>query len=315
MLLECCLDAENVSALALDEKGDCRGVFPMFLKRNERYGNVINSLPFFGSNGGIVAKCGEATNALMEYFLGYLNDSEAVAYTIVSSPFDSEKKQAFYRSKLSRPKISERLGVLTQLVENGDDLETKLLTSYHQKTRNIVRKAKRSELCVEIKNDEIGFDFLEATHTANMQALGVLAKPPRFFSFVKDKLLAGTDYNLYVAYYKDTPISGLLLFYYNGVVEYYCPVNVAEYRNLQALSLLIHEAMKAAVMNGLKWWNWGGVSAAQRTVYDFKRKWGTIEKPYFYYTGVLEEDIMRVNNATILEEFKYFFVYPFQPSI
>jgi hypothetical protein len=306
------LEAENISVLALDDLGECTGAFPMFLKRNFRYGNIINSLPFYGSNGGIVSDQGDIMLALMEYLADFANRNGCVAYTIISSPFDSPEKQSFYNSLLSESIISDRVGILTRLIDYDDDLENRLLYSYHQKTRNIVRKAKKNNITVTAKTDEEAFNFLGRTHNANTNAIGILPKPQTLFAFVKDNFLPGTDYNLYLAYYNGIPISGLLVFYFNTVVEYYCPVNVPEFRNLQALSLIIHEAMKEAVRNGFKWWNWGGVSRYQKSIYDFKKKWGIVEIPYFYYTKILNQDILDIDKDTILNEFKYFFVFPFE---
>ena len=40
--------------LAARDGGKIAGVLPAFLKRNDRCGNVLNSLPFFGSHGGVL---------------------------------------------------------------------------------------------------------------------------------------------------------------------------------------------------------------------------------------------------------------------
>src|SRR3989339_651523 len=52
LMLEAYLKCESNYLLVLEGKR-VLGVFPMMLKRNRKYGNVMNSLPFFGSYGGI----------------------------------------------------------------------------------------------------------------------------------------------------------------------------------------------------------------------------------------------------------------------
>ena len=42
--------------------------------------------------------------------------------------------------------------------------------------------------------------------------------------------------------------------------------------------------MLYAHKKGLKHWNWGGTWETQEGVMAFKRKWGAIDKKYFYYT-------------------------------
>ena len=54
-------------------------------------------------------------------------------------------------------------------------------------------------------------------------------------------------WSVYIGSRDDQPIAGLLVFYFNGTVEYFTPVIVSEHRNTQALALVIYEAMKDAI--------------------------------------------------------------------
>ena len=40
--------------IVVKESGRLIGVLPTFIRMNKKYGNIINSLPFFGSNGGFI---------------------------------------------------------------------------------------------------------------------------------------------------------------------------------------------------------------------------------------------------------------------
>ena len=51
------------------------GIIPFFIKRSV-YGNVINSLPFFGSHGGIISEDHEIMKPLLEF----LNKANLVRY-------------------------------------------------------------------------------------------------------------------------------------------------------------------------------------------------------------------------------------------
>ena len=126
-----------------------------------------------------------------------------------------------------------------------------------------------------------------------------------------DIFTPGSDYNLYLAYYDGKPVAGLLLFYFNKTVEYFTPVIKAEYRNIQPLSLLIYEAMEDSLMQGYRYWNWGGTWVTQDGVYRFKKRWGTQDHPYYYYTRVYNDSMFRLSKEELLKEYPDFYVVPF----
>ena len=42
--------------LIAKNRGEIVGILPVFLKRNSKYGDILNSLPFYGSNGGVMCR-------------------------------------------------------------------------------------------------------------------------------------------------------------------------------------------------------------------------------------------------------------------
>ena len=84
------LNADDYYLVALNEKNKIVGALPTFIKRNNNYGNIINSLPFYGSNGGIIEYCGDINVrcALLEAFNNLAQKEGCVASTIITSPFE-----------------------------------------------------------------------------------------------------------------------------------------------------------------------------------------------------------------------------------
>jgi hypothetical protein len=286
------------------------GVLPAMLRRNERHGAVLNSLPFYGSNGAVVDADGDrrVRQRLLDAFHAIAADEGCAASTIVTSPF--ERDLAFYDKEAKATFRDERIGQLTALPADGD-ARAALMQSFHHKTRNMIRKAQKSGLSVRTDGSAADLEFLIRTHTENIEALGGIAKPACFFDLIPQLFRAGDDFRIYVARLGDVPVAALLLFYFNRVVEYFTPVVVAAHRSLQPLSLLIFEAMADAASAGYAWWNWGGTWASQENLYLFKSRWGTRDIPYYYYTRVYRDDILRVPKQTLLDEYPYFFVAPF----
>jgi lipid II:glycine glycyltransferase (peptidoglycan interpeptide bridge formation enzyme) len=119
-------------------------------------------------------------------------------------------------------------------------------------------------------------------------------------------------WSVYIGTHDGQPIAALLVFYFNGTAEYFTPVIISEHRNTQALALVIYEAMKDAVsLKKCKYWNWGGTWLSQRGVYDFKKRWGTSDYPYYYYTKLFNEGVRFSSKEALLKNYPGFFVLPF----
>ncbi|MBC7865488.1 MAG: GNAT family N-acetyltransferase [Bacteroidia bacterium] len=305
------LNEEDVYFVALDEQGEIKGVLPAFLKKNNEFGNVLNSLPFYGSNGGIIEFEQNETvrDLLVNEFYKFAEKNNCVSSTIISSPL--EPMEEFYERTTSYTCKDSRIGQLTPLPQLTDDIDGAVMKTIHYKTRNLVRKAQKLEINVGDGPDETYLDFLIQTHQENLAAIGGIAKPEHFFRLIPSHFNYGSDYKIYVAKKDGQVIAALLVFYFNKTVEYYTPVIKAEFRNSQPMSLLIFEAMKDAVANGFTWWNWGGTWATQGGVYHFKSQWGTQDKMYYYYTKITDSSILNRTKEQLLKEYPYFFVAPF----
>lgn len=309
-ILEKYLGDESVYLVAKDN-GTIVGAMPLFIRMSEKYGNVINSLPFYGSNGGVISDDSEVTKELLRHYIELLQDRKCVAGTVVISPFDKFYDE--YQAELSPRFLDKRIGQITFFdgITNDERLDENLMSLFHYKTRNTIRKAVKSEIVVRKDNSDESFQFLFKTHTENMAQIGGIGKEWKFFEVVKNVCSADKDYDIFVAYKDGVKCAALLVLYYGNTVEYFTPVTVAEYRTYQPLSLAIFEAMKVAIKKGYKRWNWGGTWITQNGVYDFKRKWGTKDLMYYYFVSINDDSILKVPPEDILKIYKNYYVFPF----
>lgn len=297
------LDAKALYLLAVVKK-EIVGILPLLLKTG-KYGDVINSLPFYGSNGGILSKNDDAFNALIdEYNHLILKDDLVASATVISNPLSADQDYSIIQSNLT----DFRIGQLTN-IDFESNFEENLMNLFHYKTRNMVRKSQKSDLVIKIDNSKL--DFLYQVHLENMKAIGGKPKNGEFFRVFPSLYEANKDYRIYTALYKGETISGLLLFYHNKTVEYYMPVIKTAYRDKQPMSLLIFQAMKDASVLGYKLWNWGGTWKTQEGVYRFKKRWGTYDEKYFYHTQINNKEIYESTPRELLSEYPDFFVLPF----
>ena len=246
VFLEKLLNEKSCYFLAFDDGNEIVGVLPAFIKRNVRYGDVLNSLPFYGSNGGVVAQNGDLSikRELLGAFKRFAKDNNCVSTTIITSPFDSDN--SLYKDELNYTFKDYRIGQFTFLPPWTDDYTTILAEKFSSVRGRNIRKAIANGVCVEERSGKDCLKFLRDTHYENMSCIGGLAKPDLFFDLIDDCFEEGDDYKLFIAFKDNKMIAALLLFYFSNTVEYFVPVIVEQYRSIQPLSLIIFDAMQDA---------------------------------------------------------------------
>jgi Acetyltransferase (GNAT) domain len=290
-------DAEYLVAR---EGGEIRGVLPI-MWASDREGRVCNSLPFYGSHGGPVALDRPAERALIDAWYERATDPGTLAANVVANPFLEHDPPSPVHDL-----IDERIGQVTTLPAADPNA---LMSLYSKNGRRAVRRAERHE--VEVRRDPDSLLDLWRLHTDNIRAIGGLAKPERFFTKLPRHLESGEGFDLWIAAKDGGMIAGLLVLYFNDIVEYWTPAVDAAYRAEDPMALILFQAMLDAARRGCRLWNWGGTWTSQEGVYRFKRKWGAEDRPYRYFVHVNDRSILEATPEELLERFPYFYVVPF----
>lgn len=302
IFLEKLLNARSEYWIA-EENNEIVGVLPlMFL--DGKFGRVFNSLPFYGSNGGILTEREDVYEMLLEKYRSVISNDGTAASNYISNPLLKPTD-----ANIPFDIIDERIAQLTP-INYTENVEESLMNSFHYKVRNTIRKANKEITSIKIVNDS--FEFLEQTHIENMAAIGGKAKSSDFFKLIPNVFEADKDYRIYVAFNdKNEMMAAMLLFYFNNTVEYFTPVIKQEFRNSQPLTALIFKAMMDAASRGFKWWNWGATWKSQDGVYLFKSRWNTKDILYKYYIFIKNKAIFKSTKEELLREYSNFYVIPF----
>lgn len=286
--------------------GKLAGVLPCFVKENVPSGAVLNSLPFFGSNGGILIDeqyDSEATrNMLIDYLLDIRAAFNCISSVIITSPLETnlESYLSHYRPDLK----DTRTGQITELTQDN-------LTQFSEMRRRGIKKALKNSVTIRISEcatpDEL--EQFYDLHLANMQRLGGLTKSLSMVS----KLNTSPNSRIIFAEFKGRMIAGLLCMHQNRTVEYYIPVFDEEYKQLNALSLAIYYGMNEAFGQGYRYWNFGGTWPSQDGVYTFKKHFGARDFQYHYYIKLYRDlnYFRSIGKDTILREYPFLYVIPF----
>lgn len=288
-----------------------RGALPMLVKHGA-LGPVVNSLAFYGSNGGAIVPDGnrEAWLELVHGFDAFGESIGAVAWTLITNPLVNE--YPLYDAHLPYDLMEQRIGQFTVFPE--DRHSTSLMTLFDDPRPRNIRKAQRSGLTVSTSQSDEAIAFLHATHDQNIRSIGGLPKRLEFFQRIP-KQLPRNAWTIYLAELDGQRVAALLLLFGNQTVEYFTPCVVEQYRSSQALPLLIYNAMIDAMAAGYRQWNWGGTWLTQDGVYAFKKKWGTRDIRYHYFTRLRSAELRYATREALLREYPGFYVLPFSALV
>jgi len=295
------LGCRSVYKVAVDQVGHIQGVLPL-MEVEGRFGRVLNSLPFFGSNGGVVARSEAARTLLWRSYAEMLEKPDIASSTVIGNPLLGDPVC------VPQDVTDKRIGQVTKLDLVGDP-ETMLMKKLDPTARRNIRRAQNAGVTVAVDNEALA--TLAAIHNENMTAVGGRVKPRAFFELLPKHFRPGTDWNLYVARHEQGVVACLLLLYSGNTVDYYIPGTRFEDRNIQPSALLIFRAMLDAHGRGCTVWNWGGTWLSQEGVLRFKRKWGAVDHPYTYYVKIQNPGLLQLDRKTLLDAYGYFYTVPF----
>lgn len=290
--------SNDISVGCLDDSGKLVGYFPLLESVGPK-GRVVNSLPFYGSHGGILGNEAAASELLLWYREKVLSDSNLLSAVLVENPFSARDM-----SSCGEP-LDERLGQISHI--GGKNIEG-LLGMCHSKTRNMIRKSAKTPYVFMEENNNWRDIF--SVHKENMLVIGGKAKPEFFFSRLPEFFRPGVDYKIWTARLNNEFVAGLLVFYWKEYVEYFTPVVKAQHREDQALTGLIFHVMTHAAASQYKIWNWGGTWKSQDGVYRFKSRWGAKDIPYQYYVQ-LSSEARKCTVDEVTKSYPFFYFAPF----
>ncbi|MFC1936386.1 peptidoglycan bridge formation glycyltransferase FemA/FemB family protein [Chloroflexota bacterium] len=293
------------------------GALPTFTIHNKKYGNVLNSLPFYGSNGGIIvspkiSNTASVIKILVEEFNTLAISNEVSTSTLITNPLD--KNSALIQGILPHSYTDMRIGQIKMLPSSSlmaNNIEDTLMNSYHKKTRNSIRKALKSDLLISHSDSLKDLQKLSDFHNQGIKKIGGISKPWNVFLAIRESFEYNIDYRLYLAQKENKIISALLVFYYHKTAEYFTPATDPEYRIYQPMSLLIHTAMEEAAKRNCLYWNWGGTWMTQENVYKFKSRWGTEDHRYYYLIQKYDNRLQEMTKEKLLKEYPNYYVLPF----
>lgn len=289
----------------IEEKDQIKGVLPILKRKTER-GVIINSLPYYGSNGGIIASDDSSYNELLRFYEAYISAPEVIVSCLTESPF------SLRNIRPSTDFEDYRIGQITTIPHFDDQFDAKLFEIIDSSARRNIRKAQSSQVKVHVDNSLEAIKKLYEIHFENITSIGGKAKELRFFEMIPSYFVPEEDYNVYVASIDGKIVSALLLFYFNKTVEYFTPATIHDHRNAQPIAEVLRVAFADAAKRGFTRWNWGGTWITQDGVYKFKAKWGAKDYRYDYFIKLNDKSLLELTPQELLSIGNGFYTVPFR---
>ncbi len=248
------------------EDGNGRfGILPSFLVYRRLFGTVVTSMPFLDAGG----PC---------------SSSESLARVLVNSLIKEATRcgarlielRCTVEMDLPVPPMRNKVSLVLPLTANSGSL----WREFDPKVRNQIRKAERSGLSVELNGAEKLDDFYDV-FAANMRELGSPVHSRGFFDAIFDAFRKKAR----VALVRKGPIvvGGLIALAFKDTLAVPWASSLREYFSLCPNMLLYWETIRSACTEGFQRFDFGRSSRNSGT-YNFKRQWGALEKPLYWYT-------------------------------
>ena len=245
---------------AFDPHGRVVGVLPLVVFGNRLAGRFLVSLPFV-NHGGVLASSGAAAHALLE---------EAVRRGIDAGCGYIELRHIEQRFP-DLPSRSHRVTMRARLAGTEDAVWSGL----DRKVRNLVRKAEKAGLTVELGGIELLEDFY-GVFARNMRDLGTPVYPMAFFAEMLRQFPDAT--RLFVVRQGRQPVAGSITYAWGSTLEVPSASSLREFRALCPNYLLYWAMMREAVRRGCAVFDFGRSTPADGT-YHFKTQWGAEPGP------------------------------------
>lgn len=304
-----------VRLLGTWEGEELGAAIPFMVSPGNSTAPVINSLPFFGSIGGVVSgKTGAGREihlrSLLSALLRRAGSEGAVSVNVICRPNDPLER--VYRETLQPDFEDARTTFVLDLPSPSKHAEEIFMRGFAGRTRTGLRKAMKQDFKVARVLDAEGTEILYRLHCENMDAIGGLIKPRSFMDAVKTRLGQGSA-EIWVVKNRGEVVAGALFFVIRDMAEYYMSGLSRLFREYQPLSLLIFEAIKDFSARGIRLFNFGGTWPTQEGLRRFKSGWGARTLPYRYFVkcGGGIDSLLDMPAQQIFAEHPFFYVVPY----
>jgi serine/alanine adding enzyme len=251
--------------LAADDGSRHSGVLPAFIVRRPLFGTAVTSMPFLDGGG----PCCSSTTVETGLVESLISEARRLGARLI-------ELRCSRRLDISWQPAEHKVNLALPLPSNPDQL----WTHFDRSVRNQLRKAERSGLSVDFGGAE-KLDAFYSIFAVRMRELGCPVHDRAFFRAIVHEF--GAQARVALVRKRETPIGALLALGFRDTLTVPWASCLSEYRSLCSNMLLYWETIRTACVEGFRRFDFGRSSRGSGT-YRFKKQWGALESPLFWYT-------------------------------
>lgn len=279
-------NGDGIAKLFVYEEDENIVIYPFLINKIDGYSlpEEYYDIQTAYGYGGPISSCEDNEFLLRfeEEFFKYCAESNVVAEFIRFNPCTENEK--IFKQNIDI--IENRITVCLDLDKSIDDIWSNDIKS---KNRNMIRKAEKSGLSVEISNEYNTFkDIYEAT-MGKVNADGYYYFKPEYYIDMEQN----HNYVMLNVKFQDETVASAIFMAYNNYFHYHLAGSKKEYLKFAPNNLLLWEAIKYANEKGHKIFHFGGglTNNTEDNLFKFK---SSFSKEYLnFYIG------KRVHNEAI----------------
>lgn len=254
---------------ASDQMNEICGILPLVYMKSTLFGSSLVSLPFF-NYGGLLCNSSSVEATLLDRARYILRELSADCAELRHVDTCGET-------------LPTKLHKVTMILDLQDDEEAQW-KALDAKVRNQVRKAEKSGLIAQTGNIEHLDGFYEVI-CRNMRDLGTPVYSKDFFRNILETFPASTRI-ISVMLGEKTVASGMLT-WFKDTLEVPWASSIRDFRGMCPNNLLYWEAIRFAIRNGSRKFDFGRSTPEEGTFF-FKKQWGA-QPVQLHWQYLLEE--------------------------
>jgi len=241
------------------------GFLPAIIVRRPLVGTIVTSMPFLDGGGPCAGSAALAARLATQLVAEARHEGATVV-----------ELRCAHRLEIAWQPAEHKVNMVLPLPNDAETLWRRLDRS----VRNQVRKAERAGLSVESGGAE-RLDEFYRFFAARMHDLGSPVHGREFFAATLDAF--GNRARVAIVLKGQTPIGGLIALACKDTLTVPWASCAKEYFSLCPNMLLYWETIRAACRERFERFDFGRSTRGSGT-YAFKRQWGALESPLFWYT-------------------------------
>lgn len=279
-VLESTFGFKPLSLVAENDNGTVAGALPLFLCKTA-FGKSLISSPFF-IFGGILSDDDNTTSALISKAKELSKEHETKQLLVKQR---TELPAALVENHSLKREVHEH----TFYLKLSKDTQTVFKKLPKGSVRWGIKKAENSGVSVRVGDSKSDLKEFYNLFTVTRKNIGVPSYPYKMFKETWQRFHQTDNVRLLLAEYKNETVASIMVYLYNGVMNY---AHAAAKPRKDVLSAhpyhaLLWKAIEHACENGFKSFDLHGATPHMKGLYDFKKRWAdeVVELPYYYYPG------------------------------